>query len=138
MLKPPSPHENHRSATDSSSCLDTGNPGGEQQRVRSKQQNFNSTHVRKITSYHSNDEYFCSDQWKLVGTSMCFSFFFFFSFFLFSTQNQVSQIIIRMGRVIYQSKVLSVVFQTKLKKFQKIFHDCREKTGLIFCIFAKF
>ena len=47
-----------------------------------------------------------------------------FIFFLFSTQNQVPQIIIGLGRVVYHIKALSVVIrmssQKKLKKFPSV------------------
>ena len=43
-----------------------------------------------------------------------------YSFFLFSTQNQVPQIIVGMGRVIYHAEALSVVIRTMLNKFPSI------------------
>ena len=46
--------------------------------------------------------------------------------FLFSTQNQVPQIIIGIGRVIYHIKTLSVVIQTTLKNL-KLISQSREK-----------
>ena len=43
-----------------------------------------------------------------------------FSFFVsFSAQNQIPQIIIRKGGVIYQNKALSVVIPTTLENFKK-------------------
>ena len=43
-------------------------------------------------------------------------------FFLFSTQNQVPQISIGMGRVIYHIKALSIVIRTTSKNFKNFFN----------------
>ena len=58
-----------------------------------------------------------------------------FSFLLFSTQNQVPQIIIGMSRVIYSIKALSVVIlRTTLKSFEFFFSV--EKNRFEFLIFG--
>ena len=52
-------------------------------------------------------------------------------------QNQVPQIIIGLGRLIYHIKALSIAIRTTFKNFQNIFPVSR-KTGLKFLIFVHF
>ena len=59
---------------------------------------------------------------------------FFFYFLLFSTQNQVSQIIIGIGRVIYHIKAILVAIRMKFKNFEKKFSVFRKKFLLRFFI----
>ena len=70
-------------------------------------------------------ESFCSDHLK-NEEELCIWVYFSF-FFLFSTQNQVPQITIRMGRMIYHIKAISIVIRTKFKKFEKLFTVERER-----------
>ena len=49
---------------------------------------------------------------------MCFNFFY---SFLFSTQSQMPQLIIRLGRVIYHVKAVSVVIRTRFKNAEHFF-----------------
>ena len=51
---------------------------------------------------------------------------FYFLFFLFSTQNQVSQIIIGIGRAIYHIKAILVAIRMTLKNFEKKFSVLRK------------
>ena len=69
----------------------------------------------------------CSDHWNFVFVCIFF-------FFLFSTQNQLPQIAIGQGLVIYYIKALSVVIRTPLQNFEKIFPVSR-KTAFKFVIF---
>ena len=53
-------------------------------------------------------------------------------FFLFSTQNQVPQIFIAIGRVIYHIKVLLIVIRTILKNLKSIFFSVEKSRFEIF------
>ena len=58
-----------------------------------------------------------------------------FFFFLFSTQNQIPQIMIALVLVTYQIKVLSVVIRTTFENF-KFFFTVSRKIGLKFLSFG--
>ena len=69
-----------------------------------------------LTGNKSNSEYLLFRPLKMRKNfvfGICFGFF--------STQNQVPQIIIRLGLVIYHHEALSVVIRTTLKNFPKKF-----------------
>ena len=58
-----------------------------------------------------------------------------FLFFLFSTHNQLPQILMGMGRVMYQIKTLTVMIRATFKSFKNIFPVSRI-IGLKFFVFS--
>ena len=73
---------------------------------------------------------FCFDHWKNERNFVfgCFLFFYFFAtFFLFSTQNQVPQIIIALGWVIYHITDLWVAIRRTSKSFLQNFLNGNQK-----------